>query len=258
VRTHVARRVLATKRRGSSWPVLMETDAGIFFTKLTGAGHGPTALVAEVIVAELAEGLGLRVPQRVLISLDSTAEREDHDPELVHLLDASLGLNLGFETIDGARDFRPEDAARVSTDEASIVAWLDWAVANADRTGRSPNLLVRRGVLWLIDHGAALPFHHDWSAVTEETPRRPLVDLSTHALRARARAVAEWDPLLAAALDRETLRAAVGEVPDAFLRPLVRTTAGTSALARRREAYVAFLWKRLKHPRPLPLETLAA
>jgi HipA-like kinase len=247
-----------TPRRGSSWPLLVETDAGTFFTKLTGAGHGPTALVAEVIVAELAERLGLRVPRRVLVSLDSTAERDDRDPELAQLLDASLGLNLGFETLDGTRDFRPEYAARVSTDEASIVAWLDWLVANADRTWRSPNLLVRRGVLWLIDHGAALPFHHDWSAVTEETPRRCLVDLSTHALRARASALVAWDPLLAADLDRETLRSAVGAVPDAFLRPLVPATAQATGLARRREAYVAFLWKRLRPPRPLPLETLAA
>ena len=32
-----ARRVLSADRRGSSWPVLAETDHGIIFTKLRGA-----------------------------------------------------------------------------------------------------------------------------------------------------------------------------------------------------------------------------
>jgi hypothetical protein len=53
-----ARRVLAADRRGSSWPVRVETEAGVFFTKLRGAGHGLPALVADIIVAGLAQALG--------------------------------------------------------------------------------------------------------------------------------------------------------------------------------------------------------
>ena len=65
-----ATRVLATKRRGSSWPLVIETDGGRYFTELRGAGHGPSALVAEVIVVAIAETLGLRVPRRSLILID--------------------------------------------------------------------------------------------------------------------------------------------------------------------------------------------
>jgi quercetin dioxygenase-like cupin family protein len=35
-----ALRVVDTRRRGSSWPLLVETGSGRFFTKLRGAGHG--------------------------------------------------------------------------------------------------------------------------------------------------------------------------------------------------------------------------
>ena len=258
MKTCRARRVLATKKHGSSWPVLVETDDGRYLTKLSGAGHGTSALVAEVIVAALADRIGLRVPRRVLVSLDEDVEREDRDAELAQLLDASSGLNLGFEWVEGARDFRREDLAHVSRDEASAVVWLDWLVANPDRTWRSPNLLLRKGELFLIDHGSALRFHHDWTAVTEDTPRRPLLDLSSHALAARATALAEWDALLAGDLDRETLREAVSEVPEAFLRAVLPSRADAAAGARRREAYTAFLWKRLKPPRPFSPGLLAA
>ena len=243
-----ARRVLARRLPGSSWPVLVDTPEGVFLAKLRGAGHGLPALVAEVVVAHLAERLGLRVPSQVLIVLGDDVVCDDPDPELINLVRASRGVNLGFVLVDGARDFRREDAARVSADEAAIVTWLDWLVVNADRTSRNPNLLVRGRELWLIDHGSALTFQHDWRRVTEDLPRRALLSLSSHPLAARVRDVAPWDELLAGALDREALLSAVAAVPDEFLRPLVAAPTA-AALRRRREAYAAFLWKRLKPPR---------
>ena len=226
----------------------METDGGRYLTKVSGAGQGPSALVAEVIVAGLAEALGLRVPRRVLVVIGDGVQVEDPDPELLHLLGASHGLNLGFEVLENARDFRPEDVDRIPHDDASAIAWLDWLVMNPDRTVRNPNLLVRKGELWLIDHGAALGFHHNWRAVTEESPRRRAPALSSHVLRERVADLAEWDLLLAERLDRDAIDASVQAVPDAFLSPLL-ATATPSAIARRRLAYSAFLWKRLKSPR---------
>ena len=40
-------------------------DDGLYVLKFRGAGQGPRALVAEVIVGELARGLGLPVPELV-------------------------------------------------------------------------------------------------------------------------------------------------------------------------------------------------
>jgi hypothetical protein len=166
------------------------------------------------------------------------------------LLRKSAGLNLGFALVEGARDFRPEDAERVSRDEASTVVWLDWLVMNPDRTTHNPNLMVRGRELWLVDHGAALVFHNNWKSVTEDAPRRPGPPLRHHVLATRATRLGEWDPVLTAALPRERLRAAVAAVPDDFLLPLLPRPGGAAALHRRREAYVAFLWKRLRGPRP--------
>jgi hypothetical protein len=245
-----ALRVRAAHRSGSSLPVTVDTPAGPRFTKLRGAAQGTAPLVAEVIVGALAEALGLRVPARSLVTLDAGVPSDDRNDELADLLQASVGVNLGFALLDGARDLRADDVPRVSEEEASAVVWLDALTQNPDRTARNPNLLLRHSTLWLIDHGAALGFQYDWPGVREEAPRRAWAARRPHVLAERATLVSELDELLAAQLPREVVHAAADAVPDAFLAPLLPAGATRDALARRRAAYAAYLWKRLRAPRP--------
>lgn len=250
MQTYRARRVLRRERRGSSMPVLVQTDAGLFVTKLRGAVQGVAALVAELIVARLAEALGLRVPARVLIDLAPGLTPEAPDVYLRALLQASPGLNLGFQHMPDALDLKPDDVGGLDPDEAAAVLWLDGLVMNPDRTPNNPNLLRSQGHLWLIDHGAALWFHHHWAAVTEASPRLPFGP-TTHVLGSWADRAVARDARFAALLGRDVLRAAVAAVPHDWLRPtLPLNHPPDPALARRREAYVAFLWKRLQPPRP--------
>ena len=58
-------------------------------------------------------------------------------------------------------------------DFASQVLWFDALVHNVDRTWRNPNLLVWHRNIWLIDHGAALYFHHNWPQTGTADPKRP-------------------------------------------------------------------------------------
>lgn len=249
----VARRVLSADRRGSSWPTLIETDVGLRFTKLRGAGQGTGPLVAEIIVASLAEAIGLNVPERSLVRIPAGIPSLDRDGELAELLRASEGVNLGFAYLDDARALTAREIAEIGDDDAAAILWLDGLVMNPDRTARNPNLLRWRDRTWLIDHGAALGFQYAWGMVTEETPRRPFVVWEAHLLHDRDRLVAEWDELFAARLTRETIEAAVGAVPDTFLQPLPLLPASDGdtidPVARRRAAYAAFLWKRLNAPR---------
>jgi hypothetical protein len=123
--------------------------------------------------------------------------------------------------------------------------WLDGLVQNPDRTVKNPNLLWSHNQLWLVDHGAALGFQHDWPAVTEASPRSGRWSVTGHVLRSRASRVVAMDEPLAARVHRGALEAALDSVPDDFL-----VEDGGEALRRRRAAYVAFLWKRLTSPRP--------
>jgi hypothetical protein len=244
MQTYRARRVIRADRRGSSWPVLIDTDNGVFYTKLRGAAQAPATLVAEIIAGELADALSLSVPARVLIDVPADLHSDDPHGELVQLLRFSVGLNLGFECLPGARDFGRLDVPRVDPDLASRIVWLDGLVQNPDRTAKNPNLMWSQDRLWLIDHGACLGFHHQWSNVTEESPRARGWSLNTHILGSRATRLALIDMGLAGILDRTVLESAVGAVPAEYLSMNGIDT------HRRRAAYVAFLWKRLKEPRP--------
>jgi hypothetical protein len=244
MQTYRARRVLRADRRGSSWPVLVDTDAGVFYTKLRGAAQAPASLIAEVIVGALAAAVGLAVPACVLIEIAPDILPEDPHEELVQLLQQSHGLNLGFQYLADARDFRSTDSERVGADLASRIVWLDGLVQNPDRTVQNPNMLWSLGQLWLIDHGASLGFHHNWKEVSEDSPRSKTWPIGQHVLRRQATRLSGVDEELANRLDRSALRSAVKTVPDEFL-----DSESLAEASRRREAYVAYLWKRLKAPR---------
>jgi len=264
LRTLTATRVLSGALRGSSRPVVAETAAGPRLVKLRGAAQGTGSLVAEIIVAALAEALDLRVPPRDLVLLPAGTPTDDRDQELGDLLRDSVGVNLGFALLPRARDVSAQDLAAVAPATAAAVLWLDRLVLNPDRTPSNPNLLLSDGELFLIDQGAALRFQYDWSAVTEQSPGQSGHGGQAHVFEA-ATASADWplwDELFARRLARDVLEAAVAAVPDDFLEPLLRERRaaafipapdGAPALAeqlrRRRAAYVAFLWKRLQPPR---------
>src|SRR5438874_3351351 len=210
-----ALRVLSADRRGSSWPVLVETDAGILFTKLRGAAQGTGALVAEVIVADLAESLGLRVPARSLVRVGDEVESVDKNDELADLLRASRGLNLGFAHLEGAENFSPAvDVERVRQADAAAILWLDGLTANPDRTERNPNLLWWNEDLWLIDHGATLAFQYALPEVDESVARRPYTIREPHLLQQRAGDLASVDEALAARVPAGSIEQAVAAVPD--------------------------------------------
>jgi HipA-like protein len=244
-----ARRVLAADKRGSSWPVVVDTDEGRWFTKLRGAAQGTGALVAEVIVAELAESLGMRVPARRLVRFGDDVESVDRNDELADLLRASAGVNLGFAMLDGAIDFAPvSDLPRVDREVAAAILWLDGLVMNPDRTARNPNLLWWNDGLWLIDHGASLGFQYALPDVSADAARRPYALREPHLFQAAAPQLADIDASLAARVTESAVERAVDAVPDEFLLPLVASDA--AGIPARRAAYVDYLRSRLEAPRP--------
>ena len=76
VSTQSLREVAATRyvtplREGGSLPGLVEADDdGLYVAKFRGAGQGLRALVAEVVIGELARSLGLLVPELVTVAID--------------------------------------------------------------------------------------------------------------------------------------------------------------------------------------------
>ena len=205
-------RYVTPLREGGSLPAIVEADnLGTYVMKFRGAGQGPLALVAEIIAGELARRLGLRVPELVLAELDPRIPGSEPDPEIQDLLRASEGLNLGVDFLPSSFGFDPLGWT-ADRDFASQVLWFDALVHNVDRTWRNPNLLVWHRDIWLIDHGAALYFHHNWPQRGTADPKRPF-DASEHVLRDRATALAAAHDLLAPQVTGPLLREVTALVP---------------------------------------------
>ena len=195
LRTVTATRYVTPLREGGSLPAIVEADDdGLYVCKFRGAGQGPRALAAEIVAGELARGLGLPVPELVLVELDAELARAEPDPEIQDLIQASDGLNLGVDFLPGALPYSP--AAPPDPDLAAAVVWLDALVENVDRTPRNPNLLRWHGRLWLIDHGASLFVHHG-AADPLALARRPFPAIREHVLLGAAGSVLEADAALA-------------------------------------------------------------
>ena len=242
LRTVHVTRYVTPLREGGSLPALVEADDGFLYVlKFRGAGQGPKALIAELIVGELARALGLRMPELVFAELDEAFGRTEPDEEIQDLLRASTGLNLALHYLSGAGTYDPL-LAPIGPEEASLIVWLDALTLNVDRTARNTNLLLWHRKLWLIDHGAALYVHHtapDWAEKPGQERRFP--QLKDHVLLPQATTLAAADRHAKTCLPPETIAAIVALVPAEWL-----TEPGQTADAQR-AAYLTFLTARLAH-----------
>jgi hypothetical protein len=244
--TFDAVRYVAPLREGGSLPAIVDTDPlGRFVVKFRGAGQGSKALIAEALCAGIAEALGLPVPSPAIVTLADGFGLKEPDPEIQDLLRGSVGLNFGLTYLPGALGFDVAvDLDSVDPELAAAIVWFDAFVTNPDRTVRNPNLLVWEKQLWLIDHGAALYFHHRWAG-WEQKASAEFPQIRDHILLSRAGNLAFADQRLTASLPEIVIRRIVSDVPEDWI---VRELPFPE-VSSQRDAYAEFLLARLREPR---------
>jgi hypothetical protein len=243
-RTVKVTRYVTPLREGGSLPAIVEADDdGLYVLKFRGAGHGEKALIAELVVGELARATGLPVPEIVFAELDQDLARTEPDPEIHALIHDSVGLNVALDYLPGSVNFDPV-VHRLPTELASRIVWFDALVSNVDRTPRNTNMLMWHGAPWLIDHGSALYFHHTpgWEDDVAR-PQAPFDRVRDHMLLRGATTLPEADRVMTTLLTPDVVARVVALVPDAWLG----STAGDVASGRR--AYQQYFEKRLQAPR---------
>lgn len=248
--TVLATRYVHPLREGGSLPAVVEDEAGdLWVVKFRGAGQGARALLAELLAGEIARGLGLRVPELALVEVPGSFGRTEPDPEIQDILRASRGLNVGLRYLDGAFNFEPGAAGDLVAPEwAADVVWVDALLTNPDRTHRNPNILVWQDRLWLIDHGAAVYAHHNWSRVDRARMRTPFRAIGDHVLLGLASSVEDADVRMTEVLRDGLLDGVVRTLPDALLADPVATGADADPEAER-SRYRSYLEARLEGPR---------
>ena len=233
-------RYVTPLREGGSLPAIAEADDEFLYVlKFRGAGQGAKALIAELIGGEIARALGLKMPEIVFANLDPAFGRTEADEEIQDLLKASVGLNLAVHYLAGAITFDPT-VTTVDAKLASQIVWMDCLLTNVDRTPRNTNMLMWHKELWLIDHGAALYFHHSWQN-WEEQAKRPFVQVKDHVLLSRASELETVDQEFKTILTPEVIKSIVDLVPESWL---IREEQSETA-EELREIYVQFLLTRL-------------
>lgn len=247
LRTVQAIRYVTPLREGGSLPAIVEADDdGTYVLKFRGAGQGARALIAELVVGEIARVLGLKVPELVFVDLDPVLGRAEPDSEIRHLLKASAGLNLALDYLPGSITYDPLVTKPVAkTPElASSIVWLDALCTNVDRTPRNTNLLIWHRELWLIDHGAALYFHHSWDNYLGRSGDK-FAAIKDHVLLPLASELRDVDERLASRLTLEVLREIVGLIPESWLGDVP----DFEDVEAHRAAYVEYFRQRLEAPR---------
>jgi hypothetical protein len=253
LRTVTASRYVTPLREGGSLPAIIEADDdGLYVLKFRGAGQGSKALIAELLAGEIGRLAGLPVPEIVLVELPAELARTEPDAEIQSLIVASAGLNIALDYLPGSVTFDPlifvPDAHL-----ASCIVWFDALVCNVDRTARNVNMLLWHRRLWLIDHGAALYFHHAWNS-REQSALNPFALIKDHVLLQYASEIAEVDAPMAARLSVGKLTDIVRLIPDSWLPD----DPGFAGKAAQREAYVNYFVTRLRSSAVFVEEALRA
>jgi hypothetical protein len=253
LRTVYATRYVTPLHEGGSLPAIIEADdEGMYVLKFRGAGQGARALIAELVAGELARALGLPVPEIVFVELDADLARTEPDPEIQELIKKSAGLNLALDYLPGSVMFDPV-AEKPAAGLASDIVWFDAYVTNVDRTARNANMLMWHRRLTLIDHGAALYFHHSWNNYLERSVDA-FHQVKDHILLPFAASLSESDANLGPRLTPALITEIVAKIPDPWLQ-------GDSPFRSREEwrsAYVQYLVRRLSEPHLFLEEALRA
>lgn len=247
VRTVKAMRYVTPLREGGSLPAIVEgDDDGLYVLKFRGAGQGVKALIAELLAGEIGRALGLKIPEIVFVELDAVLARTEPDPEIQELIRASDGLNLALDYLPGSIMF---DALIQKPDStlASRIVWFDAFTANVDRSPRNANMLLWHKELWLIDHGAAFFYQHNWNGFLDNA-KNPFRQIKDHILLEFAGEIEKADAEFSEKLTPEILEKAVALVPDGWF----------DEAREQRGVYLEFLTKRLEKEREFVKEAMDA
>lgn len=243
IRTVQVIRYVTPLREGGSLPAIAEADDGfLYVVKFRGAGQGSKALIADFIGGEIARAIGLKVPEMVFAELDEAFGRTEPDEEIQDLLRGSVGLNLGVHYLSGAITYDPA-VTKLSPLLASKIVWLDAFLMNVDRTAKNTNMLSWRNELWLIDHGAALYFHHTWHNWKEQS-EKAFVQIKDHVLLPQATQIQQANDELLKLITPELIKSIIAAVPDVWLNNSENSLENKEDI---RNTYFNFLTNRLKH-----------
>ncbi|HEX5398003.1 MAG TPA: HipA family kinase [Verrucomicrobiae bacterium] len=150
---------------GRNHPLLLgcEDVAGNYFevvVKFRGREMTETAQIAELVSAQLADDLGLQVPQAAVVTVPAGFETVIAAPDAAKVVKASPGINFGSVNIGAGFTTWPPGRTPhgAQRDQAADIFTFDTLVQNPDRRVTNPNLWARSDRIGVYDHEQAFQF----------------------------------------------------------------------------------------------------
>jgi hypothetical protein len=150
---------------GRNHPLLLgcEDDAANPFevvVKFRGKEMDAKAQLAELVTAQLADDLGLQVPQAAVVDIPAGFDTIIAEKDLAAMVKSSPGLNFGSVNIGAGFTTWPPGRNLVGSqrDQAADVFAFDTLIQNPDRRAVNPNLWARSDRLGVYDHEQAFSF----------------------------------------------------------------------------------------------------
>ena len=150
---------------GRNQPALLRCeDAGgksyEVVVKFRGREMSAKAQIAEVVCAQLADDLGLDVPQAAVVEVPAGFEQVVPEKEVAARIQQSPGANFGSRHIGTGFTTWPSGrtAHGAQRDQAAAIFAFDALVQNPDRRVENPNLWARSDRLGVYDHEQAFSF----------------------------------------------------------------------------------------------------
>jgi len=150
---------------GRNRPLLLGCEDGAanlseVVVKFRGKEMDARAQIAELITAQLADDLGLQVPQAAVVKIPAGFDAIIPERDLAAMVKSSLGLNFGSVNLGAGFTTWPpgRNLSGAHRDQAADIFAFDTLIQNPDRRAVNPNLWARSDKLGIYDHEQAFSF----------------------------------------------------------------------------------------------------
>ena len=134
------------------------SDKFKYVVKLRGSGDGVLANVVEMLSIKLGRLLKIPTlqPEFLIIDKSFIKEVKDQDPEIVELLERSLGINFGMRYLEDVTPLNEQNSSGIDNDLKSDIFLYDLFLLNIDRSPKNTNMIVKENKLWCLDYSSSV------------------------------------------------------------------------------------------------------
>jgi len=144
-------------RTGSSLPLIVGGNDGCkYVLKPNGSGDGILASIVDWLALKLGSLVGIPVLDPKVLLLEKGLIADDNDPEIIELVERSIGKNFGTPYLEGAAIYDSSAALPLSESLKNDVFLYDLFLLNIDRTARNPNIVKFKDEIRCLDFSSSI------------------------------------------------------------------------------------------------------